>query len=252
MEDLTIGFSYYDQPLMAQEWWPHLRPYPQTPRVRFVLVDDASPNHALDVPEDIRACFDVRVYRVDQNIPWNQPGARNLIMHVAETSWVLLVDIDHIVPSVLVEQLAGFVPHESTYYKLGRYDVRTHAPMPMNPNQLLISRTDFWRAGGYDEDFCGHRGHDDHMLHRMLKARKVALSTLPDYRLASYSTWDVANDESDVPPISDAAVPSSVFSRDPAHNRALLERKLKDLEQDGVDAFWCNNADRLRFSWYEI
>lgn len=254
MEDLTIGFAYYNQPCMANEWWPYLRSFPEAcrKRFRFIFVDDASPDYPLAVPVDIANGWDVEIYRIEDDIPWNQPGARNLIMRHTKTVWNLLVDVDHVVPQDLADQLLTFRPNSYMYYKLGRFNVKTSQPQSMNPNQLLIAREDFWGAGGYDEDFCGHRGHDDHMLHHLLKLRRIKQIDLSRYQLASYSTWDIENDESDEPSIPDASVPSSVFDRSPAHNWTVLDLKLRELEKKSLNQFQADNFKRLRFKWHRV
>jgi hypothetical protein len=253
MENLTIGFAYYNQPLMLAEWWRWMGVYTTVPKnFRFIFVDDGSPDHPLEVPDLIQTFFNVEVYRIEPNIPWNQPGARNLIMSQAQTDWVLLVDVDHVVSPSLVPQLLAFKPVPGLCYKLGRFYEKTGMPQSMNPNQLLINRDDFWLAGGYDEDFCGHRGHDDHMLKCTLAARGINQVDLPLHRLRSYSSWDIANDESDPPVVSDASVPSCVFDRSPAHNSALLQRKLAEVKEQGIDTFLANRPRPLRFEWHRV
>ena len=60
-------------------------------RVLFVLVDDGSPAE-FELPHWL---LNMIVLRIKQDIPWNNPGARNLGMVYAKSDKVFLTDIDH-------------------------------------------------------------------------------------------------------------------------------------------------------------
>src|SRR5690606_27317244 len=91
--DITLVVPYYRNPNMLLEQAGYWAAYP--PGLRVVVVDDGSPEPAADVlPADCLA----RVYRIDVDLPWNRNGARNLGSHVAETRWLLHVDVDHVLP----------------------------------------------------------------------------------------------------------------------------------------------------------
>ena len=89
---ITIGLTYYDNRLMldrVMEYYTSM----QNEHVKFMIADDASPNSPLkadDMPEDWA------LLRILDDVGWNNEGAKNLIMKQAETEWVILCDLDHV------------------------------------------------------------------------------------------------------------------------------------------------------------
>lgn len=139
-------------------------------RLAVVLVDDGSPEPAVDVPrpEGLPA---LRIYRVIEDRPWHQHAARNLGADVAGEGWLLLTDMDH----VLTEDAAAMLfkamdkgrLDEARIYMMDRVDADTGLPTinalglrKPHPNSFVVTRDLFWRIGGYDEDYCGIYGTD--------------------------------------------------------------------------------------------
>lgn len=116
------------------------------PKTRVVIIDDCS-------PEPLQAPPGVDCYRIDTNIPWNQPGARNLGFQESE-GWIVCADIDHLITKENVEDILKLKKEKGTIYYLGREDSDSW-------NVYLIHKDDFEKIGGYDEDFSGHYGYDD-------------------------------------------------------------------------------------------
>lgn len=167
MEAVTLVLPYYENPNMLflhlMEW----ANYPQEvqSRVRFIVTDDGSPTQpAAPVAEDFKLPpwlkENLRIYRIKQDIPWNQDGARNLAMKHAETSWAFMTDMDHLLPASQIAPLLSLdgvprhmympVQHLTDGSSLGR----------PHPNSFLLRVSDFWSMGGYDEDFAGWYGSD--------------------------------------------------------------------------------------------
>lgn len=137
-------------------------------QIEVVIVDDGSPQPAVDVerPEGLPA---LRIYRVAEDKPWWQHGCRNVGAHEADAPWLLLTDIDHILTAsgadALLKRIDQLDP--GTAYFLHRVQADTGEPTvnqrgerKPHPNSFVMTRDLFWRAGGYDEDYCGIYGTD--------------------------------------------------------------------------------------------
>lgn len=149
---LTIVIPYYSQPAMLARQAAEWKGYPEG--IEVVVVDDGSA-----VPAAAEGCS---IYRVAEDIPWHQDGARNLGAHVATGDWLLLLDIDHVLPAGAAQALLGRLPGlrpRAAFRPARRLVSGAHR---LNPaaNIWLIRREDFWRVGGYDERLCGSYGTD--------------------------------------------------------------------------------------------
>lgn len=181
------------------------------PEARVILVDDCSPD-ALQAPQDVDC------YRIDTNIAWNQPGARNLGFQEAE-GWIVCADIDHLVTKENVEEILRMEKEKGTVYYLGREDNDSW-------NVFLIHKEDFEKIGGYDEDFCGHYGFDDiEFLWRCQKSLKV--EERRDIKVKVH-----AKESS-----------SKGLDRSVDFNRKLLELKKDNLTNEGK---------RINFKWHRL
>jgi hypothetical protein len=136
-------------------------------RCSFVVVDDGSPRWpAADVPRP-EGLKNLSIYRVLEDIPWHQDGARNLGAHVAPDGWLFLSDMDHVLPPASLEGLWRQASDPGKFYTFDRNDAATGEPMrnaagehKPHPNTYAMTRSMYWLAGGYDEDFCGVYGTD--------------------------------------------------------------------------------------------
>ena len=82
-------------------------------RLFFLIVDDGSPpgNEAASaVSADMRTWLQFAIVRIEQDLAWNIGGARNLLVAMAPTEHVLLMDMDTGVPEALAAQLHTLVP----------------------------------------------------------------------------------------------------------------------------------------------
>lgn len=156
--------------LQMREW---LRWSPKAKaQIEIIIVDDGSPDPALDVAlPGLRECDRpvISIYRVTEDRPWHQHAARNLGAHVAQSPWLLLTDMDHVLTAhyadALLKRLARLDP--GTAYFLHRIEASTGLPTlgrddtpKPHPNSFVMTRDLYWQAGGYDEDFCGIYGTD--------------------------------------------------------------------------------------------
>lgn len=195
---LSLVMPYYRNPRMLMRHllvWKYDWPSALHDRVQVVLVDDGSPEEtaASVLAEmwngDRTGLPSVALYRVKEDRLWHQHGARNLGAHVAKESWLLMTDIDHIVPASTLIDVLRLLPHLQSHEVLtfGRVD----APASLNwrtdcwpefartlnqdgarkphVNSFAIAREQYWKIGGYDEAFCGIYGTDQEFRTRLWK-----------------------------------------------------------------------------------
>lgn len=146
-------------------------------QIEIVLVDDGSPQPALDVerPDGLPA---LSIYRVLEDRPWFQHGARNIGARVASAPWLLLTDMDHVLTAGAADALLkrlGRLDAKTAYF-LHRVEADTLRPTigregqpKPHPNSFVMTRELFWSVGGYDEDFCGVYGTDGLFKTRLFK-----------------------------------------------------------------------------------
>jgi glycosyltransferase involved in cell wall biosynthesis len=160
--ELSIVYPYYNNEACLSrqlELWASLPPG-LARRVEYVLVDDGSPRPAA-VARDFPG--NLTLVRIREDKRWNQHGARNLGLKLAEGEWVLATDIDHILDADGVRELLSMQRDPRTVYFFGRLR-EDGSPRNSHPNSFLVEKRAFWEIGGYDEDFCGHYGKGDLFL----------------------------------------------------------------------------------------
>ncbi|MBR1150088.1 glycosyltransferase [Bradyrhizobium sp. JYMT SZCCT0428] len=159
MTPTTLVMAYYENPGMLREQFASIRRLPAKLRdlLHVVIVDDGSPDHPA-VPEDIGCSL--QIWRIGVDVRWNQDAARNIGVHHAETEWLLLTDMDHVVPEATWQPLLLRQYDRDVAYRLARVSAPDMAPYKPHPNSWFLTRKLFERAGGYDESFAGLYGTD--------------------------------------------------------------------------------------------
>lgn len=183
---LSICMPYYCNPSMLAHQYSVWAGYDNglKSQIQIVLVDDGSPagQAAIDVPR-LGNLPTFRIYRVLEDRPWHQHGARNLAANEAIGEWLFMTDMDHVLPSESLAKLLNRLT-EDRVYGFHRVDAPKMQPKLLNgrhhphQNTFAVKRERYWAAGGYDEDFCGMYGTDGYFLRKLLKGQDVA--HLPD------------------------------------------------------------------------
>jgi len=189
--EITIVFAYYDNPSMLEFQWKQIAGYSPAVRrqIEVVVVDDASPQApAVAVPRP-KSLPDHRVYRIAKDIPWNQDAARNIGAHEASAPWLLLTDIDHVVPEETLRGLLDMEKDPKVLYTLGRTKFFTEDVREPHPNSYVMTRDLYWAIGGHDEDYAGIYGKDYLFRKRALKKSRDV--HLPDLTLARVGTSNI-------------------------------------------------------------
>jgi len=199
------------------------------PHIEFILIDDCSDRVPNIVPGDL----DLKLYRIDSDIDWNQSGARNLGFFAATGEWCLVFDIDQKLEvdalPLLLNNL-GQLDRNAMYYLKANdvFDRNVNKPFEHHVNTFLVSLNEFKSRAMYDEDFAGHYGYEDLLVPYVWErhgGQRVLLNGV-----AFFS--------------EDGGVRTENLSRDLEVNRALLARKI----QEGAQ----RPKNLLRFSWRNV
>lgn len=163
MRALTLVLPYYDNPGMLRVQQAAWVDYAPTDRasLHVIIVDDASPRwpaQAVGTPAAALASY--RLYRIGVDVRWNWLACRNLGVTEASTDWVLLTDIDHVVPADTLHWVLHAPLDPETVYRFSRVTAPDDTPYKPHPNSWLLTRALFDRIGGYDERFSGYYGTD--------------------------------------------------------------------------------------------
>lgn len=209
--EVTLIVPYYRNVGMLREQLAHWETYPAG--VRVVLVDDGSPEPAAPIVDALASAdlrTRLRVYRIAKDIPWNRGGARNLGAHVAQTPWLVHIDIDHVLPAPSARALLVASLDPARWYRFPRFrrgkadETRNkdaigrgveYGPIKPHCDSYLCLRSLYWQVGGYDENYSGCLGGGSPFLAQLALAAPVAL--LPPAVFLEVYTRDVVPDASD-------------------------------------------------------
>lgn len=105
--------------------------------------------------------LNLSVYHIKNDIPWNQPQAKNLGAHFIKTEWIYFIDID-LTPTIesLLWINKSLLYVKSIYFP-SRIINGTNEKIDDAKGSYLISRYSHKKISGFDERFCGTYGHDD-------------------------------------------------------------------------------------------
>ena len=133
-ETLTIGYTYYNN----AAGWKEIQKYYRDCSHNKIVVDDASPN-----PIELNNSW--ITYKINEDIGWNNEGARNLIVQQADTEWVALIDMDWYLKDFNVD-LSTL--RDDTLYVFRTPEARDFGGGSFH-NQILVNREYFLCVGGY-------------------------------------------------------------------------------------------------------
>jgi predicted SAM-dependent methyltransferase/glycosyltransferase involved in cell wall biosynthesis len=205
--------------------------------IEFILVDDCSD----DLPDIKTYSLNIRLFRIDSDIPWNQAGARNLGALNARGEWGLFFDIDQVLDvgiiGTLLQALDNLDSQTMHYMKLQEalFNSIDNVTSDFHLNSFLVYLNTFRAIGMYDEDFAGHYGYEDVFLPRFWDHNGGKRILLADPCFFE-KQQDFA---------------TSGLDRDLDHNRTVLTRKIAALNQILSDDT-PESRQFLRFRWHEV
>ena len=159
---ISLVFAYYENPSMLELQWKEIAEYPASvkDKLEVLIVDDGSPTRpAVDVvrPQNLPR---LSIFRIDRDLRWNQDAARNIGAYEAQSPWLLLTDIDHVVPAETLRHLIGLKKDPSVFYTFSRIKFATGEKREPHPNSYFMTKDLYWAIGGHDEDYAGIYGKD--------------------------------------------------------------------------------------------
>lgn len=161
---LTIVHPFYNEKerfLVQLENWKAMSDRAKD-TVHIVIADDSSnpPVHSF-IPEGSKLDFNLDIYRIEEDLKWNTPGALNLGIVERETEWVLIMDSDCLLQPEELDKLLTLRPNKDYNYWFERKRI-TDNPDRVKvtrflPCSILFHEDAFITVGGFDEDFTGAR-----------------------------------------------------------------------------------------------
>lgn len=231
---MNMVFLYYDNPNMLKEqikcWNSYVGVLKRLPTI--LLVDDGSPrSRAVDIVHKSKCHIPIKVFRIQEDIPWNFTGARNLACQHAK-GWIYMSDIDTLLLSTDAQKLFEARRLDKSHYYMPKRvwypDLVEAKPGIVN---LMFHKDKFTEIGGYDEDYAGNYGKEE--VDFMNRLTTVAPKVYRDDVLIRV-----------IPPeiVDDARTKGRL--RDRTINNALYLRK--------EAAGFVNPVNPLRFSWQQV
>jgi hypothetical protein len=177
---VTLIVPYYENPQFFAEQLQGWRQMPGVGRLAYFsinVVDDGSPFYPAErVVRELGLPLvpGLRLFRIDRDVRWNWLAARNIGAHEADTRWLLLTDMDHVVSPEVMEACIYGVHRIDTIYGFSRVE-HTGEPIEPHKNSWFMTKEMFWKVGGYDEAFSGLYGTDGDWRRRCAATAKMAI-----------------------------------------------------------------------------
>ena len=193
--NLTIILPFYMNQDMLVRQFEEINEYPREirERLQLIVVDDCSPTgeraDEIIKKEKLKAKIaDFRLYRILTDLRWNQNQCRNLGAREATSEWLLLTDIDHLIPTDTIQSIFRTELSSTDFHTFGRkkYDGSDYKE---HPNSYLMTKDLYWLIGGYDETFCGHYGTDS--MYRRRAEKYAGRIHHADWKLVNVGRNDI-------------------------------------------------------------
>lgn len=181
---VTLVYPYYENPQFFAVQLLRLfgRSRSFDPFVKVIVVDDGSPDHPAEavIREADGVVYDgrLRLFRIDVDVPWNWLAARNIGLYHADPGWVLMTDMDHVVPDATLRAIVYSDHHAGTMYAFNRIE-HTGAAIHPHSASFLLTKALFWKIGGYDERLSGHYGTDGDWRRRAVNVAPINILMEP-------------------------------------------------------------------------
>lgn len=181
MRPITFICAYYRNPGMLKAQQATWQGYPDDIRALFHVrvCDDCSPKQVARKVVEPCGIASYELWRTDVDVRWNWLFGRNLGASRAPSDWILLTDIDHVLPANTARRLMAGELDADVIYRFSRVDAPNLTPYKAHPNSWFMTRAMFAKIGGYDERFSGYYGSDADFRERC-EAGSRAIVMLPE------------------------------------------------------------------------
>lgn len=187
MRSITMVLPHFMNLGMISEQMAVWASYPDELRrqLHVVVVDDCSPKGHRLSPKNVTVTGlgSLRMFRLTEKKRWNWLACRNLGAKVAQDGWLLLTDVDHVLPVETLERLTTGDLDESKAYRFKRVDAPRRWPYAlsecpaykMHNDSWLLTRKMFFSdgIGGYDERLSGVYGSSGEFRDRVVATTKA-------------------------------------------------------------------------------
>lgn len=177
--NVTVVYPYYDNPRFLERQiagW-HEWPVVERAKVNLIIVDDGSPNvPAANVLQGSGTLpLKTRLFRIKVDVRWNWLAARNIGAHHADEGWLLITDMDHVIPEPTLNTVLMGAFDPGMIYRFSRIGTKTHP----HPNSWFYTKKMYWKVGGYDEALSGHYGTDAEYRRRCAATAPIQIMSAP-------------------------------------------------------------------------
>ena len=143
-------------------------------RIQFILVDDGSPIE-YEIP---KLNLNITWLKINEDIRWNQAGARNLAMLYAKSNNVIISDSDHMFPEQTLDALIKKDIGHKRFYKFYRKNPDGSFKKG-HPNIFYLARSRWFQLFGTDEEYAGAYGAEDFRFVKSFKNHGTVQRYLP-------------------------------------------------------------------------
>ena len=152
---ITLVTTYYNEPDYLQKFIEDFNQHNKSLIKRLIVVDDGS--QKISAKDVIIHHDNISLFVVDEDLGFNSHGARNLAAKHVETDWIFFADIDvHIPPNTMNNLVKSIFNNKSENIY---YTFISGKRKKQSRNVFCIKQKDFWKSGGYDEEYVGiHHG----------------------------------------------------------------------------------------------
>lgn len=209
--------------------------------MEFVIIDDGSPLK-YEIPD---FNLNLRWIKINEDIKWNQSGARNLGVLSAKSDKLIITDLDHIFYEDTLKFMANHAFKEHEIYKFRRTHIHRNnfisGNYPSHGNVFAMSRGDFLKYFGYDEEFAGNYGYEDNFCAEYFDALgfKRKYITKKKYFCRERDDNDVNRKSS-----------YHSLNRDDSQNKIIYEKKIEKMKKYG--AIVAHSRMFLNFTWHVL
>ncbi len=212
---LSVVIPVYNQDDLAIR---HVRACASATRIpdEVIVVDDGGVPGLDKKLARIQWPFRLVHARVLEDIPWHQPGARNIGMAVSTGDVISFEDADHLPGSGYYEAALEVLESRREVFLVQAEREYGGETLRASRSTWCVRRHAILAIGGYDEDFSGHYGYDDTLVIERL--------------LRSGDAKEIGRHVSVA-----AGGGSRGYARDPSRNAALLaERRVQERNIGGI------------------
>lgn len=173
---ISCNITYYNEPTWLLDWYLKLKLlYERGHDIILNVADDGSKVHpAQEFFEKHPPLPNMHLFRVKEDLGFNSHGARNLLMKQTTTDWNIMSDIDR----RFSMQTLTDISHRADMGKLQRghyysfYEILKASRDRFSVNEYLVHKKDFWKSGGYDEEFVNIHFGDRYFLEALTYTTK--------------------------------------------------------------------------------